>query len=163
MENWLKKCVRNGKSRKNQKKFYSEKKKKHTLKTEVVIQHKPGKKARIISVSKSYAGKEHDYTIRKAEKPFHKDVRTFVDLGYLGLQKEHTATEIPFKKSKNRKLTREEKEYNTALSRIRVTVEHTLARIKNFKIMAERYRNRRKQHNLRFNLIAGILNFQAGY
>lgn len=148
---------------KNQKKFYSGKKKKHTIKTEIVIQHKPGKKARIISVSKAHPGKTHDYKIRKAEKPFHRDVRVFMDLGYLGLQKEHMATEIPFKQSKNRKLTREEKEYNTALSRIRVTVEHTLARIKNFKIMAERYRNRRKQHNLRFNVIAGILNFQAGY
>ncbi|MDR2525199.1 MAG: IS5/IS1182 family transposase, partial [Oscillospiraceae bacterium] len=30
-----------------------------------------------------------------------------------------------------------------------------------FKIMANKYRNRRKCHNLRANLICGIINFEA--
>ncbi|MCL2814087.1 MAG: hypothetical protein FWD23_05755 [Oscillospiraceae bacterium] len=35
------------------------------------------------------------------------------------------------------------------------------AKIKVFKIMANKYRNRRKRHALRANLICGIMNFDA--
>lgn len=148
---------------KDQKKFYSGKKKRHTIKTEIVITKEPGKKARIISVSRAHPGRTHDYTIRKSEKPFHRDTRVYGDSGYEGLQNVHQATEVPYKKPKNGQLTKEEKEYNTALSRFRIGVEHMIGRIKKFKVMSERYRNRRRGHNLKFNIIAGIVNFQAGY
>ena len=40
----------------------------------------------------------------------------------------------------------------------RIVIENINARIKAFKIMSERYRNRRKRHLLRMNLICGLLN-----
>ncbi|CAA9407310.1 Mobile element protein [uncultured Leptolyngbya sp.] len=38
--------------------------------------------------------------------------------------------------------------------------EHVNCRLKVFKILSERYRNRRKRFGLRFNLIAGLYNFE---
>ena len=34
--------------------------------------------------------------------------------------------------------------------------------LKRFRILGDRYRNRRKRFGLRFNLIAGIYNFEVG-
>ena len=67
---------------------------------------------------------------------------------------------LPKKKSKEKPLTREEKAFNRAVSIQRVTNEHVIGFIKRFKIVAGRYRNRRKRFGLRFNLICGICNFE---
>lgn len=82
------------------------------------------------------------------------------DTGYLGLQKLHPNTSMPKKKSKKNPLTREEKQNNHALSSKRVLNEHIIGMVKRFKIIADRYRNRRKRFSLRFNLIAGICNVE---
>jgi len=70
----------------------------------------------------------------------------------------HANSQIPYKKSKNRPLTAEQKSFNRELSRKRIVIENVNAQIKTFKIMSERYRNRRKRHLLRMNLICAILN-----
>jgi hypothetical protein len=44
--------------------------------------------------------------------------------------------------------------------RLRIVVEPVNRRLKIFRILAERYRNRRRRFSLRFNLIAAILNFE---
>lgn len=49
---------------------------------------------------------------------------------------------------------------NRAISRDRVLNENVIGLIKRFKIIADRYRNRRKRFGLRFNLIAGIHNYE---
>jgi len=49
---------------------------------------------------------------------------------------------------------------NREISSERVGNEHAIGFIKRFKILSERYRNRRKRFGLRFNLIAGICNFE---
>lgn len=149
--------------KKGQKPYYSGKKKKHTIKTKIVIKKESGKKSRIVSVSKSHPGSVHDYNIRKQEKPFHRDVRVYGDSAYEGLHNVHKETETPYKKPKKGELNQEQKEYNTAVSRYRIAVEHTIGQIKKFKIASERYRGRRKRYNLKVNLIAGIVNFQAGH
>jgi hypothetical protein len=41
-----------------------------------------------------------------------------------------------------------------------VCVENVLCKIKKFKVLSEKYRNRRKRFGLRFNLIAGIYNYE---
>jgi hypothetical protein len=38
--------------------------------------------------------------------------------------------------------------------------ENVIGRLKRFKILSDKYRNRRKRFGLRFNLIAGIYNFE---
>jgi len=81
------------------------------------------------------------------------------DTAYIGIKELHGNSEFPIKSSKYHKLTKEEKAYNRNISKIRVTNEHVIGFIKRFKILSERYRNRRKRFGLRFNLIAGICNF----
>jgi hypothetical protein len=65
---------------------------------------------------------------------------------------------MPKKKSKKNPLTTEQKQKNREISRERVPNEHVIGLVKRFKILADRYRNRRKRFGLRFNLIAGICN-----
>jgi hypothetical protein len=45
----------------------------------------------------------------------------------------------------------------------RVVNEHVIGALKRFKIIADKYRNRRKRFGLRFNLIAGIYNLEQGF
>ena len=60
-------------------------------------------------------------------------------------------------------MNEEQKAYNKALSRVRVKVENILGDIKTFKIMSDRYRNKRLRYNLKFNIIAGIVNLKNGF
>ena len=90
----------------------------------------------------------------------HPQTKTVADSGYQGLQKTHAQTQKPQKGTKKKPLTKEEKKKNQQINSVRVTVEHVIRRIKIFRIMAERYRNRRKRFTLRLNLICAIYNFE---
>lgn len=82
------------------------------------------------------------------------------DSGYQGIQNFHGNSQIPKKKSKKKQLSSEEKAYNSKLSSERILVENINAKIKVFRCMSSRYRNRRNRHLLRMSLICGILNFE---
>ena len=82
------------------------------------------------------------------------------DCGYQGILKFHKNSCVPKKKFKGGVLTVEEKLENRRLARIRILVEHINAKVKVFKIVANRYRNRRKRFGLRMALICGIINFE---
>ena len=90
-------------------------------------------------------------------------VKIAVDTGYQGLQKVHVQTLLPKKKSKKNPLSIEDKKKNTALAKERVIVENVIGMLKRFKIIAERYRNRRKRFSLRFNLLAGFYNYELEF
>ena len=145
--------------KKRQKRYYSGKKKGHTLKTEIQITEG----GRIVSTSKSHPGKDHDFEVRKRGSPLSGNSRTYVDSGYQGLDKIHKATELPYKKPKNGQLTPEEKEYNRGLSSFRVRVENKIRELKIFRIIGERYRNKKKRYGLKLNIVAGIVNFKHGF
>ena len=87
-------------------------------------------------------------------------IKTLTDTGYQGIDKLHQNSALPKKKTKKNPLTKEDKKKNRQLSCERVSNENVIGMIKRFKIIAERYRNRRKRFGLRFNLIAGIYNFE---
>ena len=89
--------------------------------------------------------------------------RAYGDSGYQGLDKIHKATEIPYKKPKNGQLSKEEREYNKALSRFRIRVENKIRELKIFRIIGEKYRNKRKGYGLKFDIVAGIVNFKHGF
>jgi hypothetical protein len=99
----------------------------------------------------------------KEGKPLKKKCLVYVDSGYQGLQTLHAETEFPYKRRKNKPLETDGKEYNKALSRIRVKVENVFAQIKVFKIMTDRYRNKHKRYNIKFTIIAGITNMKNGF
>ena len=80
------------------------------------------------------------------------------DSGYQGILKLHKNSETPKKKPKGGELTDEEKAENRRISRERILIENINAKIKVFKITANRYRNRRKRYGLRMSLICGIIN-----
>ena len=101
--------------------------------------------------------KRHDFRLFKESKTYiHPEITALTDSGYLGLQKLHAKTRMP--KSKKKPLTQEDKQINARLSSQRVINENVIGLLKRFKIIADRYRNRRKRFCLRFNLIAGIYN-----
>lgn len=88
--------------------------------------------------------------------------KIITDTGYQGIQKLHKNSELPKKKSKKHPLTKEEKAKNQRLARERVANENVIGMIKRFKIISEKYRNRRKKFGLRFNLISAIYNIESG-
>lgn len=126
------------------------------MKTEIRITEQ----GRIRHVSTSRPGSIHDLTLHRRELPLLPQTRVYVDSGYQGLDKTHAQTELPFKKSKRKPLTFDDKDYNQALSRIRMKVEHIFAQIKIFQILAQRYRNKRKRYNIKFKIIAGLINLK---
>lgn len=106
-------------------------------------------------------GKTHDKKLyEKSGVKLLKSIELKADSGYQGLQKERDKVLIPQKKSKLHRLTKEEKRFNRELAGKRVKVENVIRRLKIFRILGERYRNRRRRLGLRFNLISGIYNFE---
>jgi hypothetical protein len=85
-------------------------------------------------------------------------IKCEADTGYQGIVKIHSNSEIPKKHSKKKPLSKEEKKRNHRLSSSRVIIENIIREVKIFRIIAEKYRNRRKKYALRFNLIAAIYN-----
>ncbi len=87
-------------------------------------------------------------------------IKVITDTGFQGIKKIHSNSELPKKRSKKNPLTKDEKLENTKLSKERVVNENVIGMLKRFKIIADKYRNRRKRFGLRFNLISGIYNWE---
>lgn len=108
-------------------------------------------------------GKCHDFNLFKRSKlRMLEKTLLIVDTGYVGVKKLHSNTLIPRKASKNKKLTKDDKKYNTTVAKKRIFNENVIGRLKKFKVISDRYRNRRNRFELRFNLIAAIHNFEFG-
>ena len=105
----------------------------------------------------------HDFKLFETSigSGIHKDILAQLDSGYQGILKLHANSETPKKKPKGGVLTAEEKAENRRLSRDRILIENMNAKIKVFKIMANKYRNRRKRFGLRMALICGLINFES--
>ena len=139
----------------DQKAYYSGKQKEHTIGTQIFVDAKTEE----IICTDQEKGAVHDFKIFKMTvRAIIAGIILLADSGYQGLLALHANSLIPFKRSKHHPLTEDQKWFNRALSSERVVIENINARIKTFKIMSERYRNRRKRHLLRMNLICGILN-----
>ncbi len=85
------------------------------------------------------------------------------DKGYQGIAKLHPSSCTPTKKSPKTKLDKFERQHNRLLARLRIVAEHVNRRLKIFRILAERYRNRRRRFGLRFKGIAAPINFELAY
>lgn len=104
-------------------------------------------------------GKTHDFKLFKNNYAgIDKEIICLADSGYQGLTKIHNNSETPTKKSKKHPLTDDQKEKNRLLSSKRIFCEHVIGKLKIFRILKERYRNRRKRFGLRFNLISALYN-----
>ena len=106
-------------------------------------------------------GRRHDFHLfKRSQTRVQPTVEMFADTGYQGLQKLHANTRKPAKASRKHPLTREQKRANRTINTRRVVVEHAIRRLKVFRLLGERYRNRRKRFGLRLNLIAALTNLQ---
>lgn len=121
-----------------QRRLYSGKKKRHTLKTQVATDAK----GEIISIDPGHRGPTNDKTLylkSGVEKTF-PNAKKQGDLGYQGAPN----VLVPHKKKNARKtkneLTDEQKEENRKLASVRVHAEHGIRRIKAWKIMRQDYR-----------------------
>lgn len=122
----------------------------------------------IIFLGLTTAGAIHDYFLLKEELRWYEEqdtwfdlIELFVDLGYLGIEKDFTIgkIQIPIKKPKksknnpNPELTDEQKEHNKTVSKTRVRIEHAIGSMKVFNLMAHIYRNHKQGFE---DLSAGI-------
>jgi hypothetical protein len=140
-------------------KWYSGKKKRHTIKHQIFVSKikKAGKtRLRIKAISKSFFGKTHDKKMYESNKA-PPNIPTYGDSGYQG-----TNLVVPKKKPKGKQLTKDEKQYNRIHSSLRVVVEHSIGKLKIWKILSDRFRNRRSKHTLIFKNIAGLQNLMFG-
>lgn len=150
-------------NKKRQRNVYSGKKHAHTVKTQITV----SKRGRIIDISKSYAGKIHDKTIlADKEKTLIRlpgRTRKRMDKGYDGIIKEYPKSNIilPYKRRRNSPLlTRGQKQANTIRASNRIIVEHTLARLKKYAILSDKYRSGEDDYNQHFRNIAALCNFR---
>lgn len=135
---------------------YSGKKHQQTIKTQIHVD----RKGIIKAVSDSMPGNRHDKHLYDESKTYVRSrgrpvrVKKHGDLGYLG-----TECDLPIKKPKSRPLMMHEKYVNHQQAKKRIAVEHTLCHLKQWRILADRYRHNPKRYNLTFRNIAGLRNF----
>ena len=152
--------IQRPKNKRKRKNYYSGKKKKHTVKTQLMV----NKEGKILHKSRHHKkGKQHDYSVYKDEHPVTpSQVKNYFDLGYHGIENDFPDLKavLPIKKKRNIELTKKEKRYNKRHSRQRVIVEHTICRIKKFGIMGSRYRNRLKRYDVMSDIVSGLVNYR---
>lgn len=144
------------KDNETQKRYYSGKKKRHTLKTQIVV----APDGELMAVSQTVPGSQHDkslYDESGVSGKLDDDEAMMGDSGFQGIQQGHRAV-LPHKKPKGGELTQEQKSYNRRISQVRVVVENTIAQIKIFRVTAEIYRHARKDHNDIFQIVTALVN-----
>jgi len=141
--------------KKKQKRKFSGKKKRHTLKSLFIIDAKSKQILCVLIAS----GRTHDFKILKDSKiHISETIQLLADSGFQGIHKIHLNSEIPKKNTKNKKLTKEEKKENRQLAKERICIEHVNRVMKIFLILKYPYRNKQRRFGLRVNLLAGIYN-----
>ena len=147
--------------KKNQKHWYSGKKKKHTIKAQVLVNQRTLK----ILATNFEKGRRHDFRVYKESNlTIHPEIQIKADTAYKS--KKYPSIQTPHKKPRksknnpNPKLTKQEKQENKQFNSVRVRIENVFAWLKKYKMIHETYRNRRKRFGLRFNLISAIYNFE---
>lgn len=131
------------KNKQEQRKHYSGKKKRHTIKNTILAD--PNRK-QVLVLTCSIAGSIHDkkdLDNNELVSKIPEHIPIEVDLGYHGIQKERSGIIIPHKKPRNGELTPEQKHENRAIASSRVAVEHVIGLSKRYGCISQTYRNRR--------------------
>lgn len=132
--------------KKRQKASYSGKKKRHTKKTQLIMDLKT---KLFLGASPPKKGRIHDKKqLEKTGwgKKIPPEIPQYGDLGYIGMEKVDGGTWIiPHKSSKKKKLTKQQKRENKKISRKRIVVEHGIRRIKIFRRVGEVIKERSKE------------------
>lgn len=135
-------------------------KKTHTIKTQLVVDEQTHEILKIDCTK----GRVHDFTLFKQSKIcLHPDTEILADLGYLGMNKLHKNSCIPYVGYKKRPLTKEKKQYNYQLSQRRIRIENVIRQCKIFRIVKQTYRGKHKNYGLVWNVVARLVNFKNQY
>ena len=145
--------------KRGQKAFYSGKQKRHTTKTEIIVNGE----GKICHVSPPSPGSVHDTKIREKGIKMPPCQRLLGDSGYQGQQKKHPNICIPIKKPRGGKLDTKAKIHNKKLALQRIIVEHRFAQMKIFQILAQIYRNQLNSYGYKTTIVAGLVNMKNGF
>ena len=117
-----------------QRALYSGKKKDHTLKTELLT----NLKGDILDVDAGYRGPKSDKKLHEHSQVAKQFANATVkgDLAYKGV----AASEVPHKKPRGGELSAQQKQANREFSSVRVRVEHSIRRVKAFRMVRDEYR-----------------------
>ena len=97
---------------------------------------------------------------KESKLRFNKGLECLADKGYQGIEKLHSHSCIPQKKTIQAELSAEDKSQNSVFAQKRIVVDRVHRKLKVFRILSSRYKNRHRRFRLRFNLIAGLYNYE---
>ncbi len=147
--------------RERRKIFYSGKKKRHTIVKNQITVNNRGYILHKVGYKK---GRRHDYGVYKKNHPIviPKEVVIVVDLGYLGVETDfpEQLSALPYKKKRNQDLSQEEIDYNIIHAKKRIVVEHTICRLKKYRIMSDIFRNKLRKYTKVTDIVAGLINYR---
>ncbi len=142
---------------KKQRQWYSGKKKRHTIKAQLIVCLKTLQILLVVGDK----GRTHDFTVLKRCKlKILKQIKKYGDSGYQGIQKLYANSETPHKKPKDGELTKDEKRENRALAKVRIPIEHVNRRCKIFRIVKETYRGKHRNYHKTWTVIAALVNMR---
>lgn len=147
------------KYKERRKMYYSGKKKRHTVKTQLMVNNS----GIIVHKASHKKGHRHDYNIYKKNHPVTPNqVINVFDLGYLGVEKDfpEQRLSLPYRKKRKQEISIEQKEYNKSHSKRRIVIEHTICRLKKYKILADIFRNRLRKYNKVSDIVSGLINYR---
>lgn len=153
--------------KRTRKRYHSGKKSAFTLKTQIMTD----RRGAILHVSHPVPGRRHDYayfqeTLVPRWLSGHPEITAYADRGYQGVNTDYpdAGMRIPIKRSrKKRALTRSEKIRNTKLTKKRIVVEHTIAHLKKFRVLADVYRNAKERYGDLFQSVAYLVNLRMAF
>lgn len=154
------KTPKGGSGQNEQKPYYSGKKKAHTLKSQIAV--RPDGRIEAVSASVP-GGANHDLNLLRQTKlldQLAEGEEAMLDKGYDGIQKDYPKLHLtlPFKARRNHPLEEDQITYNRLLSRYRIVVEHSLAQMNRFQVLAQVYRHSRQGHGSLVRIVAGLVN-----
>lgn len=118
---------------------YSGKKKRNTVKNNVISE----RKGRVVFLSDTYGGRVHDKAICDGEEyEFPEGSTLWQDSGFQGFSPSGVTIRQPRKKKPKQPLSEEDKQHNQIISSERVEVEHQIGGIKRCNIVSHPFRNR---------------------
>ncbi|HEY6534337.1 MAG TPA: transposase family protein [Candidatus Nitrosocosmicus sp.] len=105
-------------------------------------------------------GRRHDYDIYKENHPVTpKKVVNVLDLGYLGVEKDfpEQLSVLPNRKQRNQDMSQVEKEHNKDHSRMQIVIEHTICRLKKYRILSDVFRNKLRKYDKVSDIVTGLV------
>jgi len=137
-----------------QKRLYSGKKKRHTLKSQLITDEK----GRILDLKSGCRGAKSDVKLwNETELPDElKEKLKLGDKAYIGAK---VPIKTPMKKPRGGELTDEQKAENKIISQQRIYVEHSIRRVKSYRVMRDEYRLATGIFPMVASVVVGLIQF----